>query len=313
MAEKIKVGIMILGNVDECEGYTEQIYRNSIEALDKINMNLGELHDYLDVSGSIYYYERGINETSFNRSLYNKIIDIVVSKYNVDKLKDIIVKRFCEYLHKTINLSNIPLTNECYKTLTKLGYFNYNITVEKYAKDIINEFQSERYLKNLEKNILDNIAKEFHKGVEDGLNSIVEPKLCSNIENGTDLLRKQCHNYSEEDVKMTKIMYGQNVLYNKMYDQEAFVVSFFDIDRVIFNNPATIVFWKDGTKTVVKANGGDVFNPEVGLMACFTKKALGNKYEYYGKFNKIINKYNKDPKKKVKPAAKKTTRKTVKK
>lgn len=265
MAEKIKVGILIRGNIDECEGYTMQIYRNLIEAVDKINMNLGKLHDYLYVDGFIYYYGEGMNEPNFDRSFYDKIIDIVVCKYNVNKLKNMIINSFCYYMRKEFKCENVIVLKSYIELFDRLGY------------------------KNALQKILDSEIEKCKNFVED------------------------CHNYLEEDVKMPKIKYGQNVLYNKMYSQEAFVVSFFDINRVIFNNPATIVFWKDGTKTVVKANGDDAFNPEVGLMACFTKKALGNKYEYYGKFNKIINKYNKDTKKKVKPAAKITTRKTVKK
>ena len=44
------------------------------------------------------------------------------------------------------------------------------------------------------------------------------------------------------------------------------------IKDVIFNNPATIVLWKDGTKTVVKCQKGDTYNPELGLAMCIIKK-----------------------------------------
>lgn len=287
MAEKIKVGIMIRGNIDECEGYTKQIYRNSVEALNKINMNLGELHDYLYVTGSVGYYGEGMNEPNFDRSFYDKIIDIVVAKYNVHRLKDIIINRFCYYMQKEFKCENDIALKSYIELFDRLGYNSKPV-----------------YIKYPKNKLSDNYITGYKDALRKILNSEIEK--CKNFV-------EDCHNYSEEDVKMTKIMYGQSVLYNKMAEPETFVVSFFDIDRVIFNNPATIVFWKDGTKTVVKAHGGDAFNPEVGLMACFTKKALGNKYEYYGKFNKIINKYNKESEKKVKQAAKKTTRKTVKK
>lgn len=59
------------------------------------------------------------------------------------------------------------------------------------------------------------------------------------------------------------------------------------IEKVIFNDPATIVIWKDGTKTVVKCGEGDVFDPEKGLALCFMKKVLGNK----GNFNNIIKEW----------------------
>jgi len=59
------------------------------------------------------------------------------------------------------------------------------------------------------------------------------------------------------------------------------------IDKVIFNKPATIVFWKDGTKTVVKADG-EKFDPEKGLAMAISKKAYGNKGNYYNIFSKWI-------------------------
>lgn len=46
--------------------------------------------------------------------------------------------------------------------------------------------------------------------------------------------------------------------------------------KVIFNNPATIVIWSDGTKTVVKRQRGDRYNKEAGLALCYVKKFCGN-------------------------------------
>lgn len=57
------------------------------------------------------------------------------------------------------------------------------------------------------------------------------------------------------------------------------------IERLIFNDPATIVYWNDGTKTVVKCQPGDTFSAETGLMAAMLKRFLGNDNSY----NKIIN------------------------
>lgn len=47
--------------------------------------------------------------------------------------------------------------------------------------------------------------------------------------------------------------------------------------KIIFNPPATIVVWKDGSKTVVKCDNKDKFDREKGVALCFMKKALGNK------------------------------------
>lgn len=58
------------------------------------------------------------------------------------------------------------------------------------------------------------------------------------------------------------------------------------IEKVIFNDPATIVKWRDGTKTVVKVQEGDEFDPMVGLAMCIAKKAMGNQGNYFEVFKK---------------------------
>ena len=59
------------------------------------------------------------------------------------------------------------------------------------------------------------------------------------------------------------------------------------IKDVIYNDPATIVFWEDGTKTVVKCKN-EKFDPEKGLAMAFSKKILGNKGNYYNIFKKWL-------------------------
>lgn len=61
------------------------------------------------------------------------------------------------------------------------------------------------------------------------------------------------------------------------------------IKNVIWNCPATIVFWTDGTKTVVKAHGNDSFDPEKGLVMAIAKKAMGNKGNYYNEIKKWLD------------------------
>lgn len=55
----------------------------------------------------------------------------------------------------------------------------------------------------------------------------------------------------------------------------------FYIKKVIFNDPATIVFWLDGSKTVVKCQEGDTYDKEKGLAMAFVKKYHGNSSDYY--------------------------------
>lgn len=67
------------------------------------------------------------------------------------------------------------------------------------------------------------------------------------------------------------------------------------IKDVIFNDPATIVFWNDGSKTVVRAHGGDKFDPEKGLAMAFAKKMFGNNHDYYLQFKRWLKKAKKGP------------------
>lgn len=51
-----------------------------------------------------------------------------------------------------------------------------------------------------------------------------------------------------------------------------------EIKKVIFNPPATIVMWEDGTKTVVKCRKGEEYSKEAGLAFCVMKKTYGGKF-----------------------------------
>ena len=56
------------------------------------------------------------------------------------------------------------------------------------------------------------------------------------------------------------------------------------IKDVIFSDPATVVFWDDNTKTVVKTRGGEKYDKEKGLAMAIIKKITGNTSNYYNIF-----------------------------
>lgn len=62
----------------------------------------------------------------------------------------------------------------------------------------------------------------------------------------------------------------------------------FDIKKVYFKDPVTVVLWEDGTKTIVRRDERDTYDPEKALAMAFAKKALGNKGNYYNIFKKWI-------------------------
>lgn len=62
------------------------------------------------------------------------------------------------------------------------------------------------------------------------------------------------------------------------------------IKKVVFNPPATIVFWSDNTKTVVKSSN-ELYDGEKGLAMAIAKKFLGTndtKSNYYDEFRKWL-------------------------
>ena len=80
--------------------------------------------------------------------------------------------------------------------------------------------------------------------------------------------------YCDEDIKQVRnLYYGLSLT----------------VKDVIFNPPATIVFWMDGTKTVVKDQGEVFYDPEKGMAMAVAKKAFGNQGNYYDQFKKYID------------------------
>lgn len=65
-----------------------------------------------------------------------------------------------------------------------------------------------------------------------------------------------------------------------------------NIKKVIFNDPATIVYWHDGDKTVVKCSDNDTFSEETGLVMAINKKLFGD--DYYNKVKKLVKKFTKE-------------------
>lgn len=106
---------------------------------------------------------------------------------------------------------------------------------------------------------------------------------CSLVADGTAT-------YARKDVEMTSFVYKQLHVPQYSYGRDLP-----KIKDVIFNPPATIVLWADNTKTVVKCQEGDDFDPEKGLTMAITKKLFGNKGNYCEEIKKWVKKYKPEP------------------
>lgn len=86
---------------------------------------------------------------------------------------------------------------------------------------------------------------------------------CKDVESA-EVLTNRINNLSNKKTKDSTI--SANNLYNT-----------FEIKDILVNGPATIVFWTDGTKTVVKCGPDDSYDIEKAVAMCFMKKDLGSR------------------------------------
>ena len=100
-------------------------------------------------------------------------------------------------------------------------------------------------------------------------------------------------------ISVTNSFYGMHPMPTKMALNSIYGKSIYElpanvnlgIKKVIFNKPATIVLWEDGSKTVVKVNKGERWDKEKGLAMAIIKKKFGLK-----EFFKYIEKKKKKKK-----------------
>lgn len=93
--------------------------------------------------------------------------------------------------------------------------------------------------------------------------SSLQEKLMKAVTNGAD--------FDGDIVKRIK-MFEEEI---KMADKIRFDMYKPTIKKVIFSDPATIVFWTDNTKTIVRCGENDIYDPEKGVAMCCMKKLLG--------------------------------------
>lgn len=100
--------------------------------------------------------------------------------------------------------------------------------------------------------------------------------------------------YHQDALDNARYAAQAQAMYNRTYEKEArAAMSTASIKDVIFAPPATIVYWSDGSKTVVKCSEKDVFDPEKGLAMAIAKRCGGNKGSYYKEIQNWVEKSGK--------------------
>lgn len=145
---------------------------------------------------------------------------------------------------------------------TNMGCFDHVKSFLRKAAEKSNEMDSDFPIKHL-----------YFRAVDMNDRNIV-PKLrdigeCDGAFGGTVYFK-----FNKEEPEEMITAKQQKVSYYSS-GQELTAATKLSIKKIIFNGPATIIFWTDGTKTVVKCNDFDTIDREKGIFAACAKKLLG--------------------------------------
>ena len=163
-----------------------------------------------------------------------------------------------EKIYGSINLSDL-FGNESFSNIlraTDLNIEPVKLTTEKEVeskiKEAINEYDSNRLFSD------DMLLEFFADKIEEQLNTI------------------------EEEFKRAE-----------KKEKKANIDRFIDTIKATYFVPhqgLTKVIWKDGTKTEVRCQDGDEYNPEAGLALCIIKYLFGNTNYYNEIFKSVFEK-----------------------
>lgn len=119
--------------------------------------------------------------------------------------------------------------------------------------------------------------------------------VCPTVGEGLDDLTEYIPNRKMLNARARNIInstWGYSNIWNELNRKKAYNKRIFlEIKNIIINDPATIILWNDGTKTVVKCQPDDTFDPEKGIAMAILKKLYGNGGFYKDIFEPAIEKY----------------------
>lgn len=178
------------------------------------------------------------------------------------------------------NVFNKILSDE----MARVGYFDHNNYEWRIGVDVVRRINNLRGRRPLPietgPNSILGIRAEISYAVKyNEIELRLKPGICENDVSG--MYPRFTVDPRGNEKSMMQLSYSGEMV-NKITFNEPELIK-----NVIFNDPATIVFWNDGTKTVVKAEDED-FDPEKGLAMAISKKFLGNQGNYYETFKKWL-------------------------
>lgn len=106
-----------------------------------------------------------------------------------------------------------------------------------------------------------------------------------------ELEQEIANSFLENELKEDEIDNDLNLIrmIEELEEEEQY--NYLAFEKIIFNDPATIVIWADGTRTVVKACKEDKFDKGVGLKTALLQRIFGKDIDK--EINKIVDEDNK--------------------
>ena len=84
-------------------------------------------------------------------------------------------------------------------------------------------------------------------------------------------INEQCENIDEKHISKPSVTLSHTKpKVKKIYHMP-------NVEKILFRNPATIVWFTDGTKSVAICGHDDTYDKETGVAICLCKRMLGNK------------------------------------
>ena len=136
----------------------------------------------------------------------------------------------------------------------------------------------------------DDVDKNFRKfcaSIPDDI--CIKPVAFSGTINDSKFYSEDMLDFLLEDVMKQKSKELKQKMAKSKEQENKDLVNAFNgiIDKVIFNDPATIIVFKNGEKVIVKCQEGDTYDKEKGLALAIIKFAFGNT----SYFNTIFKKW----------------------
>lgn len=266
-------------------------------------------------------------KTPSNVSFYRSV-DLHADQFNIFYDNDLyprhllndIVKKFkrsifllrTDYIHKLEKCSDSSITEHCFNDIImiledpSLPYF-YSTTgsgepyayclkafcsgVHNHVSELRGIFRALRLIGEISENdwqlIKDKLTileKKYGVNSTDIASRCVDPIVAKCIRNSQYGIVSKKPAFDNVLVRSNPAM---NICFRKTTAEDFIKIA--GIEKVIYNYPATIVWWTDGSKTIVKVHKGEEFNKEMGLAMAIAKKIFGNTTGSRAAFKKVVN------------------------